>query len=154
MSSTKYNKQGGGFLWLLLDNMLVEDPDERPSAGFVHDEALNFLQSMANNESDDDDEGSAVPKPSILSAQSVAESEDAAEASTFRLDIQPASDGSQAPIRETVEDGIEGLNENSKIANLTDSEKREWLGALDSEIQPSHVPEITDALPKGRIVDG
>lgn len=150
----KYNKQGCGLLLLLLDNMLIEDPDERSSADFVHDEALKFLQTMANSGSDDDDESSATPKPSILSAQSVAASENAAEATKFRLDIQSAPDGSQAPIRETVEHGIEGLNEISKISSLTDPEKREWLGALDPEIQPSQFPEIIDALPQGSIVDG
>ena len=86
----KYNKRGGE---LLIESMLVEDPDKRSSADYVHDQALELLQSMANNKSDDDVEGSATPTPSMLSAQSAVE--DAGD-----LHIQPAPNGSKTLIRD------------------------------------------------------
>jgi len=58
-----------------------------------------ILQSMASIEPDDD--GSATPKPLMFTAQPAVGSEDTEEASTFRLDIQPAWDGSRST-RETV----------------------------------------------------
>lgn len=91
----KYNKRGGELLWFLIESMLVEDPDKRSSADYVHDQALELLQSMANNKSDDEVEGSATPTPSMLSAQSAVESEDAGD-----LHIQPAPNGSKTPIRD------------------------------------------------------
>ena len=67
-----YVEHGGELLCLLLDGMLVEDPDERSSADYVTVEALKILQSMEN---ESDDEGSATPTPLILGAQSIVESE-------------------------------------------------------------------------------
>lgn len=67
-----YVKFSGELLYLLLDGMLVEDPDERSSADYVTVEALKILKIMEN---DSDDEGSATPTPSILGARSVVESE-------------------------------------------------------------------------------
>lgn len=78
--------QGGELLWLLIDNMFVEDPDERSSADYARDEALKILQSMVSNESDDDSDGnkgSVTPRPSMLIAQPAAEFENAEEASKF-----------------------------------------------------------------------
>ncbi|KAL8771399.1 MAG: hypothetical protein Q9194_004890 [Teloschistes cf. exilis] len=65
-------KHGGELLYLLMDGMLIEDPDERSSADYVTAKALKILQSMDN---ESDDEGPATPKPSILGTQSVVESE-------------------------------------------------------------------------------
>ena len=67
-----YLKHGGELLYLLLDGMLVEDPDERSSADYVTVEALKILHSMEN---ESHDEGSATPTPSILGTRSVVESE-------------------------------------------------------------------------------
>ncbi|KAL8678787.1 MAG: hypothetical protein Q9186_004897 [Xanthomendoza sp. 1 TL-2023] len=67
-----YVKHGGELLYLLMDGMLIEDPNERSSADYITVKALKILQSIDN---DSDDEGSATPKPSILGAQSVVESE-------------------------------------------------------------------------------
>jgi len=107
-----YNARGGELLWLLIDSMLVEDPEERSSADYVHDEAQKkTLQSMASIEPDDD--GSATPKPLMFTAQPAVGSEDTEEASTFRLDIQPAWDGSRS-IRETVEGPDESLIESRR----------------------------------------
>ena len=69
------------------------------------------LQSMASIEPDDD--GSATPKPLMFTAQPAVGSEDTEEASTFRLDIQPAWDGSRS-IRETVEGPGESLIESRR----------------------------------------
>lgn len=113
----KYDEQGGDLLWLLIDSLLIEDPDERSSADYIHIEAQKLLRSMANQNLNDEDEGAATPKHSMLSAQSAVKPEDAEEASTFRPDIQSAS---RISIRETVE----GLDS-------TDSEEeREQSGAL------------------------
>lgn len=110
----RYDERGGELLWLLIDNMLVEDPDERSSADYVHDQALEILQHMTNNTlSDDDVESSATPRPSMLGTQSTVESEDTEEASTFLPHIQPAPDGSKTPIRETVETADESLIEDA-----------------------------------------
>lgn len=153
-----YNMQGGELLWLLIDSMLVEDPDERSSADYIHDEALRILQSMASNESDDDDEeeGSATPKPSMLTAQPSVGSVDAEEASTFRLHGQPVLDGSRTSIRETVESPDESLIENCGNASPTDSEEeaREWLNAPSPETQLSLVPGGFRPLLLGSTVDG
>ncbi|MCJ1424194.1 hypothetical protein MMC29_002081 [Sticta canariensis] len=105
-----YQQQGSKLLFLILDNMLVEDPEERSSADYCHDEALKLLQGITDTrrqESDGDyDDGSTTPKAPMLVAQSIVESESAdSEASTIRLDIQPASSAdSEARIIETVED--------------------------------------------------
>ena len=166
-----YNMQGGELLWLLVDSMLIEDPDERSSADYVHDEALKILLSMASDESDDDgDEGSVTPKPSMLAAQPAVGSEaltfrldiqpavgseDAEEASTFRFDIQSALDGSRTSIRETVEGLDESLIENRSNAISTDSEEeRERSDAPSLETQLSLVPEASWPLSLGSTVDG
>lgn len=50
--------------WLVLDNMLVKDPNERSSAEYCHDEALKVLQRITNTrrqESDDDYDSSPTP---------------------------------------------------------------------------------------------
>ena len=139
-----FKQQGSQLLWLLLDNMLVEDPEERSSADYCHGKALELLQKITNTRrqesDDDDDDGSTTPKPWMLGAQSVVESEKAEEASTFRLKIQSASsDGSEIPIRETVEDIDKSVIANRQRFNPTDSEE-EW--------------NQSGALPQGSIVDG
>lgn len=146
-----YNRQGGELLWLLIDGMLVEDPDERSSADYVHDEAVRILECMTSNESDDDDhgdEGSATPKASMLAAQPTVGSEDPEEAPTFRLDIQPALDGSRMSIRETVESPDASLIENRSNATSTDcgEEARERLDAPNPETQLGLVPEGSGPL--------
>lgn len=65
-------QHGGELLYLLLDDMLFEDPDERPSADYVTVEALKILKSTGD---ESDDEGSATPIPSIVGARSVVDSE-------------------------------------------------------------------------------
>ena len=101
-----FNQQGTELLWLILDNMLVEDPEERSSADYCHDKALKLLQRITNSrchEPDDNDDGSTTPKLLILSPQFSVESENPQEASTFRLDVQSASsDGLKIPARDTV----------------------------------------------------
>ncbi|KIW58787.1 hypothetical protein PV05_03284 [Exophiala xenobiotica] len=74
--NNNYVNQGSELLYLVLDNMLFEDPDERSSADYVNTEAAKLLQSMAH---ESDDEGSATPKPSTDGDQSVVESEDSNE---------------------------------------------------------------------------
>jgi hypothetical protein len=73
--------QNNKLLDLILDDMLVEDPDERSSADYCHDEARRLLEArkllddITNphcQESDeyDSDGGSITPKPVTLAAQS------------------------------------------------------------------------------------
>ncbi|KAH8742716.1 kinase-like domain-containing protein [Diaporthe sp. PMI_573] len=61
----KYQAQGNELLWLVIDSMLVEDPDERSSADYVTTEAGKLLQSMAARS---DGGGSATPTPSVPGA--------------------------------------------------------------------------------------
>ena len=153
-----YNVRGGELLWLLIDSMLVEDPEERSSADYVHDEAQKILQSMASIEPDDDggdwDEGSATPKPSMFTVQPAVGSEDPEEASTFRLDIQPAWDGSRS-IRETVEGPDESLIENRSNTTPTGSEEeRGRLDAPSPDTKLGLVPEASRPFSPGSTVDG
>lgn len=88
----------------------------------------------------------------MIGAQSAVESENAEEASTFRLGIQSATaDGSETPIRKTVEDINDSLIANRNIVNPT---KEEWerSGALDPDIQPSRVPDTSVAPPQWSMV--
>ncbi|KAK3336820.1 kinase-like domain-containing protein [Cercophora scortea] len=160
-----YERQDGEILWLIIDSMLVEDPEERSSADYVHDEAVKILQSMVNNKpnNDDDDDGgdgSTTPRPSSMpTAQpAVGSEDDTEEASTFRLVIQPALDGPSMSIRETVE-GLyeESLMENhSHATSTTDSEEeeRERLDAPSPETQLSLAPEGARPLSLGSTVNG
>ena len=151
----KWEEQDDDLLWLLIDNMLVESPEERSSADYVHDEAERILRGIANESDDDDKKGSATPKASILSVQSAGESEGAEEASTFHLDIQSASNGSRTPVRETLE-GLDGsLIENGNTATPARSEGG-WgkSGASDVRNQLIQAPEASQSLPQGSIVDG
>ena len=105
MFYTTPSSKGSELLWLIYDSMLVEDPEERFSAGYCHDDALKLLQCMTDTQDLNDDDGSTTSKPSVPEGQSAVEPQSAdSEASTFRLDIQSASlDDSGTPIRETVE---------------------------------------------------
>ena len=143
-------QQGNELLWLVLDNMLVEDPEERSSADYCSDEALKLLQHIADTrrqESDDDDDGSTTPNPSMLGAQSAVESGNSEGASTFRLNIQSASsDGSETSIREKVEDIDESL--------IDSKEEWERSGIPDLDAPPSWVPDASVAVPQRSMVDG
>ena len=152
-----YNQQRSELLWLLLYNMLVEDPDERSSADYCHDEALKLLKlitdtrrqesTASDTESRGGDDGSTTPKPSTPGSNSAMGSESSEEASTFRLDIQPDSqNGSEAQVRETVEDIDESLIANCNTIHTTDSEE-EW--------KRSGAPDLTSVDPQQEsMVDG
>ena len=126
------------------------------SADYVHDEALKILQSMASNELDDDgDEGSATPKPSMLTAQPAVGSEDVEDVSTFRSDIELALDGSRTSIRETMEGLDESLIEDRNNATPTDSEgEQERPDSPSPETRLSLVPEASRPLSLRSTVDG
>ena len=160
-----YRQQGGSeLLYFILDNMLVEDPDERSSADYCHDEALKLLQRINDArrpESTPSDTESSTPKPSILQSNVKSESD---EASTIRLDPQSDSrDGSETLPRRTEESINSSLIANlgyrdgsliDSLVNLTDSEENwERSGAQGSDTQPSRVPAISVALLQGSIVD-
>lgn len=150
-----YKQQGSELLSLLLDNMLVEEPDERSSADFCHDEALKLLQHIQDTwrqdstpsciESGTDDDDSTIPGPSIPGGQSALESESAEQASTFRLGVQANSeDGSEAPIRKPVEDMDGKPIANRNIISPTESEEgRGRSGAPDYVTQPNQVPKTS-----------
>lgn len=117
-----HSKHGGELLYLIIDSMLVEDPDERSSADYINDEALKILQSMAN---ESDDEGTATPTPSVLSAEAVSVVES------------------------------EGLDENGKSTDVFDlEEEREWADSPGPETRLSQVLETTEVPPQGSRVDG
>lgn len=152
-----YNARGGELLWLLIDSMLVEDPEERSSADYVHDEAQKILQSMSSIKPNDDrgdwDEGSATPKPSMSTAQPAVGSKDPEQASTFRFNIQPPWDGSRS-IRETVEGPDESLTENRSHTTPTGSEEeRGRLDAPSPDTQLGLVPEASRPFSPGSTVD-
>ncbi|KAL5120487.1 hypothetical protein ACEQ8H_001505 [Pleosporales sp. CAS-2024a] len=73
---TKHAKmKANKLLDFVLENMLVEDPNERCSADHCYDEACRLLDDITNphsQESDDkdSDDGSTTPKPSALAVQS------------------------------------------------------------------------------------
>ncbi|KAL8725456.1 MAG: hypothetical protein Q9166_007350 [cf. Caloplaca sp. 2 TL-2023] len=176
-----YQDQGTELLYFLLDNMLVEDPEERSSTDYCYAEALRlsncdsqipFLQrikdtrhrdsSPSDTELSDDDDGSSTPKPSIL--QSDVESESADEASTIRLDPQSDSrDGSETPSRRIVESINSSLIANlgyrdgsliDSLVNATESEEWQLSSAPIPDTQPSRVPATSVALPQESMVDG
>ena len=93
-----HSKHGGELLYLIIDSMLVEDPDERSSADYINTEALKILQSMAN---ESDDEGIATPRPSVLGAEavSVVESEGLDENgnSTNGFDLEEEREWADSP---------------------------------------------------------
>ncbi|KAL8927683.1 MAG: hypothetical protein Q9172_001243 [Xanthocarpia lactea] len=98
--SDNYDKQGSELLYLIIDSMLVEDPDERSSADYVTIEAERLLQSMAR---ESDDKGSATPKPSTVGAQSAVGSEDLSEnsESADATDAEEGCEWLEAPVSET-----------------------------------------------------
>lgn len=63
-----YVDQKNELLFLIIDTMLIEDPDERSSADHVKTEAAKLLQSMVNQS---DEERSTTPRIPILSAQAL-----------------------------------------------------------------------------------
>lgn len=68
-----YNEKNKHLLHLIVDNMLVEDPDERSSADYVAEEAAKLLESMVQ---ESDSEGTATPKsPSTIDSYSDTASE-------------------------------------------------------------------------------
>ena len=104
-----YSEHSSELLYLILDSMLVEDPDERSSADHINTEALRILQSIAN---ESDDEGSATPTPSVLGAESVVKYDglDESEKSTFVLDPEerkranaPSPESLLTQVLETIE---------------------------------------------------
>ena len=112
-----HSQHGGELLYLIIDSMLVEDPDERSSADYINDEALKILQSMANEPEDED---TATPTPSILSAESVSLVES------------------------------EGVDGNGKSTNVFDLEEEgEWADTPGSETRLSQVLESTEIPPQG-----
>ncbi|MCJ1464927.1 hypothetical protein MMC07_003542 [Pseudocyphellaria aurata] len=137
---------------LLLDNMLVENPDERSPADCCHDEAQKLLRRLTVNplyqESDDDDNGPTTPEASRLVAQSAVEPKSAgSEASTIRPGTESAYwDSSQTPTGEaTVRKSVEsfpianlGYHDGSQIHSLmnsTGSEEWQQSGAQEPEDQ-------------------
>ncbi len=99
--SDNYDKQGSELLYLIIDSMLIEDPDERSSADYVTIEAERLLQSMAK---ESDDEGSATPKPSTVGAQSVVGSEHLNENSggADATDAEEGCEWLEAPVPENL----------------------------------------------------
>lgn len=157
-----YKQQGSELLWLLLDNMLVEEPDERSSADFCHDEALKLLQritdtgrlvsSPSDTEPSADDDSSSTPRPRGLGSRSAAESQSAEQASTFRLDVQPDLQGcSETQIRKTLEDIDKSSIASRNIVSPTESEAGwEHSDAPGSDTQPNQVPgTFVDPQQKG-----
>lgn len=147
----KYDEQGGELLYLLIDSMLIEDPDERSLADYVNAEALKLLQGMAN---ESDDEGSATPKPSILGVQSVVESEglnvtdpdkewewpDAPDPETGLSQVLETTEA--LPQGSTV-DGLlwnSGGPERASFASSDGSEATE-LGTVEAQTEDSHEDE-------------
>lgn len=61
-------KHDGELLWLIIDNMLVEEPDERSSTDYINAEALKILRRMTN---ESNDESTVTPTPSVLGAEAV-----------------------------------------------------------------------------------
>ena len=155
-------------LYLVLDNMLKEDPEERSSADYIHDEASERLQRIRPTDAqgqaltslsttaDYEDGDSTTPKPS----ESVE-----SEASTFRLDAQPpSSDGLEAPIRDTVEepdvgsDLIAGLGYRnssliSSLCNSTDSEQEEEWERSEAPIPDTQPRQVLDTAQES-MLDG
>ncbi|MCJ1448634.1 MAG: hypothetical protein MMC23_009151 [Stictis urceolatum] len=124
-------------LSVILDNMLLEDPDERSSIDYVHDEALKILAKFVKDKTDSDDgEVPSTSKPSIPSIQSTMASE---KASTFRLDACSVLDDSRAPIRATVEDHNTGIKNDNVATRTVFEEDWEPQTASNPKAQVSQV---------------
>ncbi|KAL9009200.1 MAG: hypothetical protein Q9173_005748, partial [Seirophora scorigena] len=136
-----YIKHGGELLYLLLDGMLVEDPDERSSVDYVTVEALKILKSMEN---ESDDEGSVTPTPSIVGARSVVESESLNENSKSD-DVVETVEGwewvdvpdPEIQLRSQVVDTIEALPQGSTVDgllwNAVDPERASFASTTSSD---------------------
>ena len=136
----RYVKHGGNLLYLLLDGMLVEDPDERSSADYVTIEALKVLESLENEL---DDEGSATPTLSIVGARSVVESEsldennksdDVAETVEVRKWVDPPDTETRlSQVLETIEALPQGSTVDGLLWNTADPERASFASTTSTD---------------------
>jgi serine/threonine protein kinase len=77
----EYQRRKSELLYVVLENMLVIDPEERSSADFCHDEARRLLG--CNSESNNDNNASSTPESLVVHADMDSASS-TSEASTFR----------------------------------------------------------------------
>lgn len=156
-----YREQGSDLLYFLLDTMLVEDPDERSSASYCHEAALelslssfdsrvSFLHRIAG------DDGSRTPRASTrlgpldlaVEVDSKACTDDS-EASTIRLESRPSDslDSSASGRRLGSSIGSDliaelGYRGSTLIDSLVNS-----TGTIDSEERDRELQELSGSAP-------
>ncbi|KAI8955287.1 kinase-like domain-containing protein [Xylaria longipes] len=169
-ANNHYKKQGSDLLYMIIDNMLIEEPDERSSADYCRDQAAQLLESTNDTPrqgSDRDyDDGSASELPEEARVVETVESINSSliadlgyrDESLIDSLVNPTeSDASELPEEARVVETVESINSSliadlgyrdesltDSLVNPTESEERQRAGGAPSpDTQPSQVLETS-----------